>query len=445
MAKIIIPADIYHRIFSLLLLDPEPSSLPMDDAAADNFFRTAAPYNLASVCREWRAFMLYTPALWSKISLSLSGPSPRTLEKAFHFVSRHITRSQNKPLTCTVRISGLCDGQRRDKIVLFLSKHQIRWRKIHLWFDGSRPIPTIDLKPRELGLLEEFTATDASHYCTLPERQRRQDGYRAPGPLQSLTRLNLEMTDSYSDLVPWLKRVPNVEEMSLDFLPSIYSDWGLRQDAARLPMMRYVRLHTLRIGGPKEPESAPVSSAFIVYRLACPVLRELSLYLDGDACIEHLRNFFVRGGATTLEHLDLHITEGANTAASDEGRTTLVNGLVDVVRLLSNISRLRIVSRFLGDVGPLLQALSGLQNLEYLELRFVYTHPSEFIDFIGDRRKLAADKGVKLKSLTLWQCSLKRFGRRFQAFSSELDPSILTGDWEAAREYISEDWQLKIV
>lgn len=441
MAKISIPADIYHRIFEHLLLDPEPSSLPMDDVTADSFFRTAAPNNLACVSREWRAFILHSPSLWSKFSLSFANPSDCTLEKAFYFVLRHVTRSQNKPLTCTIRISGACDGHRINKIVLLLAKHQMRWRKMHLWFDGSHPITTIDLIPRELGLLEEFSATDASHYRTLRERR---DGYRAPGPFQSLTRLNLEMTDSYDDVVPWLKRVPNIEEMDLNFLPSNFSGRGLGQDAARFPMTQYARLRTLRVGAPKEAESAPVAGALVVYRLACPVLRELSLYLDGDACIEHLRNFFLRGGATTLEHLDLQITEGTNTAASEEGRTTLVNTLVDVVSLLSNLSIVRIVSRFLGDVGPLLEALSGLQHLAQLEMRFVHARPSQFVDFIKARRNPVADNGVKLKSLTLWQCSAIRFGRRFTSFGPGLDQSRLTGNWGAVRDYISTDWQLKI-
>lgn len=164
MAFMGVPADIYHRIFSLLLPIPDPSSSPMDNATADEFFKITVPYNVACVCREWRAFALSTPSLWSKFSLLLLDPSDRTLEKTLSFISQHVTRSQNSPLTCTVRIGGAFDEYLRDRIVHLLSEHQRRWGKIHLWFDESRPISTIYIKPRELDLLEDLTISDGTRY-----------------------------------------------------------------------------------------------------------------------------------------------------------------------------------------------------------------------------------------------------------------------------------------
>jgi len=197
--------------------------------------------------------------------------------------------------------------------------------------------------------------------------------------------------------------------------------------------------------------AAAKASAFVVRFLSCPALTDINLRLDGDTCIPYLRDFFLRS-APSLQKLHLHIFD---RPSGDNCQMALSNQIVATLALLPSLSEFRLELRALDDAGLLLQALTSrlgpgpnhntlsalLPVLELLELHSMYAQPSLFIDLISSRWRA---HGRTLKTVTLAQCSARRYGSRFPTFSLGGDSSRFPEAWAAMKDFISEGLRFEV-
>ncbi|KLO11206.1 hypothetical protein SCHPADRAFT_482510 [Schizopora paradoxa] len=138
-----IPPETLLHIFTFCLPNSDSESITLDDdAEVEDFIMTTAPYNISRVCRPWREFIISSASLWDEFALSLSNPSPRTLDHTKFILSLHIQRSQDLPISLSIKLSGTFDADVTRDIASRVALHQGRWRKIQLLFkrDPSTPV-----------------------------------------------------------------------------------------------------------------------------------------------------------------------------------------------------------------------------------------------------------------------------------------------------------------
>ncbi len=227
------------------------------------------------------------------------------------------------------------------------------------------------------------------------------------------------------------------------------------QNTLPIPILRMETLQMIRIDrGPYRQwdslgrTSATIASAFVVLYLTCPALTEIYLHLDGDTCIRHLRNFFLRS-LPALQSLHLHIIGKPQGVGAE---MSLLNRVIATLALLPSLSEFRFESHSLDDVGPLLHALTGdpglqttfalLPIVERLEFHSACAQLSYFIDFINHRWHV---HDRTLKMLRLVQCSTRRQRPRFPVFQVGDAPSQLRKEWIAVKNCVEEGLQLEIL
>ncbi|KAJ3570313.1 hypothetical protein NP233_g4494 [Leucocoprinus birnbaumii] len=89
-----LPPETLAEIFSIQ--PPRCLKLPPRSTPSGTDVRTQSPWNLASVCRQWRDIAFSTPRLWSSFDVSVdSAPHPRLITTLQLFLGR----SGNHPLT----------------------------------------------------------------------------------------------------------------------------------------------------------------------------------------------------------------------------------------------------------------------------------------------------------------------------------------------------------
>ncbi len=467
-----LPSDILHLIFICLLPSPDSVISATAEASASDLFNTTAPYNISRVCCSWREFALSSASLWSGFYLSFSDPSDPTLQQAVSFISLHLQRSQNLSLTFAVSLRDVRSATVTRNCKSSICKHQRHWRSVKLWFDhdvtshgrgvvGGIPVIGLYLATKDLNQLEDLTINYAGEYHISATSSSDIFGVPKPDvPLPSLVHLSLETEDA-TGLAQCLMIAPNVKVLNLTF----YSDY---QGSFQLPLdcsFRIAPLHILNPGlqairidrrlhrqwDSAELTSASKASAFVLRYLNCPALAELQLHLDGNTCILFLHDFFIRS-APPLQKLYLHVVD---RPSGDDGQTNLLNRIIDTLTLLPTLLEFRLASRSLDDIGPVLLALTGrpgagsnyntsstlLPILEHLEFHSMCAQPSLFIDLISSRWRA---HGRTLKTVTLAQCSARRYGSRFPTFSPGGDSSRFPEAWAAVKEFISEGLRFEV-
>ncbi len=485
-------SDLLYRIFKFLLAIPTQNSDPSWTSRKyeSDFFNCTAPYNIARVCRTWRELVLATASIWNDISLAFPHPSDLLLDQTKVFISQHLSRSRNLPLTCDITFSGTFDQQESRTIAKLITDQQMRWRSVKLWFDVKPetvfadgcslydsfflassyttyipvPIDNLVLFTEDLGQLKELSINYASQY-----RISANSNNSEPGTLPSLKCLTLELAEDYGKLTQWLKVAPNITELNLHFYSEYLKERNLRsQDPLEIPTLHMVTLQTLTVGSAlyenhdsgRAPTAAK-ASAFVVRFLTCPALKEIRLYLKEDTCVLHLHNFFLRS-TPPLQYLDISLLDGRSSV---DDQPMLGARIIDSLALLPLLSELRLRLPHLYDAGPLLQALTqtcanhssthGLMStttfvllpaLEHIDLWCVCAPPSQFVDLVSARWRA---RGRILQSFTLSNCIGRSPGAqaisKFPKFGSSDDLSRLCEEWAVLKDCISEGLYFEII
>ncbi|KLO11210.1 hypothetical protein SCHPADRAFT_482621 [Schizopora paradoxa] len=473
-----LPFDTLLDIFTMILPDsPENLNPPPGEKISRRYFETEVPYNVSRVCRRWREFVFTSPSLWSRFALSLRDPYGFTFRKAISYLSLHLEKSQDLPLSCSISLEHLgsrCRFEYDTKLLLNnLALHQSRWREIEFSWIELHPVdicttfedneidnnsgnpmppnrliqtPTISLFTEELNNLESFKVNHASLF----NLQATKD-IAEPGLIPSLRRLNLEMIDRLDKLAIWLERGPNIEELDVTFRP--YDLRWLRRRGQRdyfhVPYLRFEKLQVININRDLDPEVdgdellfAAGAGMFIVRFLVCPSLTRLSIKLEGDDCIHHLPGFLLRS-SPSLQALDLHIVYPPSNG--DEGQIMLVTRITEALSIIPSLTMFRLTSRSIDSVGLLLGALQShtlLPSLEHIEFMFAYAHSSQFVDFI--RSRCSGPKRV-LKTFILVQCCSRRYGPRLPLFGPNSDASGLPKEWDDVKDLIDEGLRFEVI
>ncbi|KLO11223.1 hypothetical protein SCHPADRAFT_942277 [Schizopora paradoxa] len=305
--------DTLLDIFTMILpssSSSEDSNSSMDEEASRQFFETEAPYNISRVCRYWREFVFASPSLWSRFALSFQNPSNRTFKKAILYISLHLQKSQDLPLSCAISLKGRVDGHNTMRLLDELAIHQRRWREIEFRFDEFQPeefyngfndnevdhsngadeaddryrqiqhitenmdpdtadmfyhtlgmenyllqdVPPPPAPPVPVSTISLFTEElDELESLTLNQvslfNLRATNEIAEPGLIPSLRRISLEMIDRFDKLVLWLERVPNIEELNLTFRSSdpLWARKKEQQDSLHIPNLHFEQLRVINI------------------------------------------------------------------------------------------------------------------------------------------------------------------------------------------------------
>jgi len=325
------------------------------------------------------------------------------------------------------------------------------------------PIDNLVLFAEDLDQLEELSINYAAQY-----RISASSNNSEPGTLPSLKCLTLELAEDYGKLTQWLKVAPNIKELNLQFYSEYLKYRNRRsQDPPEIPMLHMASLQALHVGSAlyenhdsdRTPPAAE-ASAFVVRFLTCPALKEIRLYLKGEACSLHLHNFFLRS-TPPLQYLDISFLDGPS---GDDNQPMLGARIIGSLALFPLLSELRITLPHLYNAGPFLQALTrtcaeyspdpGLMTstttfvllpaLEHIDLWFACAPPSQFVDLISARWRA---RGRTLQSFVLSHCMGRSPGAQvgIQKFGPSDDLSRLCKEWAVLKDCISEGLYFEII
>ncbi|KLO05780.1 hypothetical protein SCHPADRAFT_910790 [Schizopora paradoxa] len=411
--------DILYKIFEFTLPTALSDPIKTRVAAADFFSRTS-PYNLALTSRDWRNFVLSSHSLWSSIFLSFDLPSSEDTIVLHDALERHLKRSGEALVTCSVVLSSRYNETSAYQIKCCLLKRRRRWKQISIYVNPWRSREIL-LAVKDMEILYE------------PRPAERNTDEGSDIYLPSLTHLEVEVRSLRSAL-EWMKLAPNLQKFFLLYI----SPWSRSEhhlSVISLPALRRLGMDSY-FPTQREEDSVGTASTILTH-ITSRALTELRIQLHGVNCDEALQNF-LRQSTPPLEILALRVL---NYRREDNAQREKV--LIQAFTLVPSVRNLRIEWFYFPEA--IFQALSRSKTifpaLEDLELSEIVMPVEHFLDVVTSQWR---SEHRTLKVITLTGCSSNplhhhlSFRQRFQEFAPGDDPFELPDTLAKLREFISE-------
>lgn len=416
MSILRLPVETFREIFRIAISKPKKVF-----AFGSDFLDCFALVDISRVCRHWRSIALADPALWTSICFSLRDPSPAMLHEAASFTETFLGRSEQLPLTCSITLTNVDGLQLSHPLVRAVVRHELRWERIEIsvvrspslqpsrvfWEDEgvhpSSPIPLSFVKPCNL---KELRLNHALWYTGA-----------APSPFPSLTSLHLSDVRSALDVWAWLRQMPNLEELELNY-DAIRAEHVLSK---RWPLTM-ARLKTIDV------------PAFIYPSLTCSALENVVVKFH-EWFVGHSTTYFVdfvRRSAVSLGSLDIewNLSKAFSSARAVRGY------LLPTIRLLSLIFPCMTSSHLIDLLAERANedVVRVLPELERLELvNYNVRHAIRFVHFVSVRWNVRK-RTLQSVKLTRSFCA----GAAFPRFKVGDSPEMVAYEWRPVQICVNE-------
>ncbi|KAK7462284.1 hypothetical protein VKT23_007884 [Stygiomarasmius scandens] len=206
-------------------------------------------FELLAVCTHWRDIIVFTPTLWSNLSLHLDYPS-NFGRKVLTTLEKLLRRSAGAPLTLV--LGGVFDSSYRGKeFFSALAHHSHRWQSFAWSVFWAEDTEMYDVAPQSLPLLQSlevgyrlssFVTSSILNWTNLSEIILGTFDDKSELPWSQITKLGLIEKGIDPQLYRALGCFPNVQTLSIRF-----SDLPFRNGKTLIPIVDLERLHTFTI------------------------------------------------------------------------------------------------------------------------------------------------------------------------------------------------------